>query len=128
MPSRFDEFWALYPHKVGKLLAPKAYQKALKIASHEEIMAGLERYKATKEDWRIWKGPAAWLNAGMWMDEPAGGNKLMNGSDPKSELALQNIANHVKRPWCEIGTYPREVLEQCVAADLLTREQMEAVL
>ena len=47
MPSQqkedkvFDEFWSRYPRKVSKGTARKAYAKALKLATHEEIMLGL---------------------------------------------------------------------------------------
>ena len=72
----FDEFdnhfWPLYPHKVGRPSARKAYAKARKRAAFNDIMAGLKRYVAAHPaDYPYWKGPAAWLNDERWSDEPA---------------------------------------------------------
>ena len=124
MPDRFDEFWAAYPHKVGKLKVPKAYQRALKIATHEEIMVGLERYKATKEPWRAWKGPEAWLNAGMWMDEPAETNSR-ESKVSRGEQSLETAAWKIR-----YGTgdgfqldVSREQARACIEAGLVTEEQ-----
>lgn len=65
----FDEFWKAYPRKVSKLLAMKAWSKALKLATAEQIMAGVEQYKKHKPEYADWAFPASWLNAGRWMDE-----------------------------------------------------------
>lgn len=126
MPSRFDEFWALYPRRVGKIAARKTYDAALKIASHDEIMEGVQRYLKAKPVYADWCHPATWLCQGRWMDEPDA--KPVNGPVQYTPELLASIASTAKRPWCEIGRYPREVLELCVTADLLTRDEMEAVL
>jgi hypothetical protein len=67
----FDDFWAEYPHKVGKGAAQSSHTKALKQADHETIMAGLRRYIASKPHDRPWCNPATWLNQQRWQDEPA---------------------------------------------------------
>lgn len=66
----FLAFWKLYPHKVGKAAARAAFDKALKIAPLDEIMAGLQRY-ANKTDDRQWCNPTTFLNQQRWADEPA---------------------------------------------------------
>ncbi len=38
----FDAFWRVYPRKVGKEAARKAYERALKLATPEQIMSGLD--------------------------------------------------------------------------------------
>jgi hypothetical protein len=38
MIEKFDDFWKLYPNKKSKGYARIAYAKAIKIATHEEIM------------------------------------------------------------------------------------------
>lgn len=68
--AEFDEFWALYPHKVGKRKAEESFRKARKRASFDEIMAGLRRYVAKTDD-RPWCNPATWLNQDRWTDAPA---------------------------------------------------------
>lgn len=66
----FDEFWAAYPRRKEKLRARTAYDKALKVGTHEEIMAGVRKYvtEVRGRDERYTKHPATWLNAGCWMD------------------------------------------------------------
>ena len=68
--TTFDQFWAAYPRHVGKLAAMKAYAKALRLASPEQILAGVEVYKRIKPPYADWAHASSWLNAGRWMDEP----------------------------------------------------------
>lgn len=73
-PNQFDEFWAAYPRKVAKLAAIRAWDKAVKMASAEEIIAAVEAQKKVCEQWQRDGGqfiphPATWLNQGRWMDE-----------------------------------------------------------
>lgn len=67
----FAEWWERYPHKVDKANAQRAYGKARKKVDAQTLLTGLEAYRASKEPWRAWKGPAAWLNAERWNDQPA---------------------------------------------------------
>jgi len=65
-PDKFDDFWTQYPKKVGKGAARKSYTKALKTASHEDIMAGVARYMP---DPQFTCNPSTWLNQERWTDE-----------------------------------------------------------
>lgn len=71
----FNQFWARYPHKVGKhgdKGARKYFERVMNGgANFDSIMAGLERYIATKPADRPWCNPATWLNQGRWKDELA---------------------------------------------------------
>lgn len=67
--ERFAEFWAAYPHKVAKKYARDKFVRALKVASLETIMAGLERYKETKPAWKAWMEPSKFLYGERWEDE-----------------------------------------------------------
>lgn len=68
--SDFDAFWSRYPRRVGKLAAMKAYEKALKLASHEQIMAGVELYRQhPPSEAQYIAHPSTWLNQGRWLDE-----------------------------------------------------------
>lgn len=67
--SDFDRFWAVFPRRVAKLAAIRAWAKALRLAAADEIIAGVERYKRHKPDYADWCHPATWLNAGRWMDD-----------------------------------------------------------
>lgn len=66
--TAFDDFWAAYPRKVAKGDARRAWQKALRVASPAEIIAGALRY-AKKAEPPFICHPATWLNAERWADE-----------------------------------------------------------
>tara|TARA_R100001594_G_scaffold16057_1_gene33349 strand:- start:102 stop:662 length:561 start_codon:yes stop_codon:yes gene_type:complete len=64
----FDEFWGMYPRRTQKIHAKKAYSKAIKVASHEDIMSGLA-HQLRHGDWKdiqFVPYPATWLNRGGW--------------------------------------------------------------
>ena len=73
-PATQDEFidWYLvYPRKEGKGLAEKAYAKARKKATAEQLLAGAQRYADDpNREKQFTKLPATWLNAESWDDEP----------------------------------------------------------
>lgn len=73
----FDDFWKLYPHRVGKGAAQKAWDK---IKPDEEtcrqIEIGLDIQKRYRRDAQAakqfvpeWPYPATWLNQQRWLDE-----------------------------------------------------------
>lgn len=66
----FDAFWAVYPHRVGKADASKAFARAAGRVDTETLMAALRRYVAKTDD-RPWCNPSTWLNQDRWTDEPA---------------------------------------------------------
>ena len=68
--KQFDYFWSQYPNKVGKPVAEKAFLKALKRSTFEEIISGLWRYIAKTDD-RAWCNPSTFLNQDRWGDIPA---------------------------------------------------------
>lgn len=67
--TEFDEFYLAYPNKKAKPVARKAWDKAVRIASPEDIMAGLARYIEGKEPWKAWLMPATFLNQERWDDD-----------------------------------------------------------
>lgn len=70
-PSEFDQWYQHYPHKVQRGAAERAFSKARKLVSLEELIAGLHRYVRSKPEDRHWQNPATWLNGKGWLDEPA---------------------------------------------------------
>jgi hypothetical protein len=80
----FEEFWKVYPRKVEKGVARKAWKNALKRATAEEIIAGAKRYAALKLDLEFTKHPGPWLNADRWLDE---GPKVVDFGGPKRSWA-----------------------------------------
>lgn len=67
--QEFDRFWSEYPRRIAKLAAMKAYEKARKLATAEQILDGVRAYRANKPAWQQWAHPASWLNAGRWEDD-----------------------------------------------------------
>ena len=73
--KRFEEFWSLYPRKVGKL---KAFQSFKKINPNKQLfdtmMEALRENIASNAQWKRDNGqyiphPTTWLNQGRWFDE-----------------------------------------------------------
>lgn len=69
MKAEWEAWYAAYPRKVKPLAAMKAYEKARKLASADELLRGVERYIQHKPDWQAWAHPTSWLSAGRWADE-----------------------------------------------------------
>lgn len=68
----FDDWYALYPKKVGKAAAERAWPGAVKRAgSPEAIIEALKQQLPALEakDRQYVKNPATWLNQGCWDDE-----------------------------------------------------------
>lgn len=51
------------------MAAMKAFAKALKVASADDISAGVDRYIRNKPEWQAFCHPETFLNQGRWMDE-----------------------------------------------------------
>lgn len=69
MTEDFEAFWRRFPRKVGKLAAQKAFAKARKTATLEQLLAGIDAYVMHKPPYADFCHPATWLNAGRWLDE-----------------------------------------------------------
>lgn len=69
----FDEWYALYPHKVGRGAALKAYRAARKKTGKGELLDAVKRFSAAKArdgtEKRFIPHPATWLNGERWADE-----------------------------------------------------------
>lgn len=101
--SSFDEFWSIYPRKVGKEAAKKAFAKATKHAGSEVVIDGARRFADDPnlpEDKTYIPHPSTWLNRGSWEDEQLPARKaagMWSGCttrpdaprDPKSGLLVE---------------------------------------
>lgn len=69
----FDDWWEVYPKKVGKGQARKAYTTAVKKVDAGTLMEKLELFKAHHEklgtDKRYIPNASTWLNGERWDDE-----------------------------------------------------------
>ena len=85
--DRFDEFWSIYPLKVGKKKAQQAWVKALAEASAEEIVEGARRYREDPNRTPTFTAhPTTWLNAARWGDDPLPERKLAPEEKKAREL------------------------------------------
>jgi hypothetical protein len=80
----FDEFWTLYPRKVSKPDAARAWTKAIKRADTAHIIAGLRAHLPAwaSADQKFIPHAATWLNGDRWDDEVA-------SADPEADRAAQ---------------------------------------
>lgn len=70
----FNLFWSIYPRRVAKGQASRAYKSAIKRgATHEQIRSGAERFSVACRQARTEKQfiryPATWINGDGWLDE-----------------------------------------------------------
>lgn len=87
----FDEFWRLYPRKVGKLAAKREWEKALRHDSAQNIIAGLERVKPyLSDDPQYVPHPRTFLSQGRWMDEAPPRKKYAWESEAEYQRYLKN--------------------------------------
>lgn len=69
----FERFWNAYPRRVGQPAARRAFIKAIRKCSLEELADGLERWTA----YWTWRNapqfiphPSTWLNDERWNNSP----------------------------------------------------------
>jgi hypothetical protein len=70
--AHFEEFWNMYPRKVSKRAALKAFELALGRASFDDIQGGVIRYAHDKNlpPQEFIPYPTTWLNGDRWGDAP----------------------------------------------------------
>ncbi len=70
--EEFDSWWALCWRKVGKGAARRAFAKARKIASYDDLCAAAqafgEKVRRAGTEERFQPHPSTWLNAERWTD------------------------------------------------------------
>jgi hypothetical protein len=65
--EKFDEFWNLYPKKIAKADALKAWNKAIKTKTADELLVLTKAYAESKlPDITYIPYPASWLNKGLY--------------------------------------------------------------
>ena len=76
--AHFNAFWSVYPRKVGKGAARKAYAKVVdgKPAAHHGLYQTVKLYRTATDTWKAEDRkyipyPATWLNQERYHDNPA---------------------------------------------------------
>ncbi len=80
----FDKFWEIYPKRIAKADALKAWNKAIKKKTADELIGLTKAYSESKlPDMTYIPYPASWLNKGLYEavenDKPAPASKPIFG-------------------------------------------------
>ena len=80
--SDFEVWYKAYPKHINRGNAERAWKKATKEVTVEELMKGLERYKRSifGKDPEFIPHPASWLNGKRWLENLGGSGQSRLGS------------------------------------------------
>lgn len=89
LEDAFKDFWQVYPRKVGKQAARKAFEKAYEaLGDANAIVEGARRYAEDPNRLEAYTAhPTTWLNAGRWDDDPL----------PERVKSKEELAEEAKR-------------------------------
>ena len=110
--DRFERFWQVYPCKVGKDAARRAFERLAHDNDLTDAMiAAVERHQASpqwqKDGGQFIPHPRTWLHQGRWKDEG------VTRSAPEASVDLKRLLWRALRPedgrvWLEHATVARE--------------------
>jgi len=92
----FDEFWKVYPRKVGKQKARTVWDRAIRDGvDAEQIIAAARVYAraALEKETQFIAHPTTWLAQGRWDDEP----EAISGPDPSKPRTILSEADQWER-------------------------------
>ena len=97
----FTEFWGIYPKRVGKEAAQKAWAKALKHADKETILNGTQTYAHLREgqDPQYTAHPATWLNQHRWADETQPTHRPLSAREERLKEMFQYAQTQTNNPF-----------------------------
>jgi hypothetical protein len=99
--SSFAEFWKLYPRRIGKGAAEKSWQKAVKVAPVDVILAGARNY-VWPTDPQFIPHPATWLNQHRWNDEPPPRKMTLAEQYARKAMELEQDEPISRRPMIDL--------------------------
>ena len=131
--AHFDAFWSVYPRKVGKGAARKAYAKVVdgKPNAHHELYQTVQLYRTATDGWKpedrkFIPYPATWLNQERYHDNPSewvdakAGPTRTEIEERNLEAAGRRSANHLAESQAitaEASTAEAETLRQEAIAE-----------
>ncbi len=79
----FEEFWVIYPRKVGRAAARAKFVSLAKVTDVAKILDGARRYANDPNlpEKQFIPYPTTWLNQGRWEDEPLPPRRDRGGDD-----------------------------------------------
>ena len=93
LDTPFDEFWKIYPRKVAKTEAKKAWDRAVKKTPAGVILLGAKRYADDPYRQPAYTAhPATWINQERWGDDPLPPRPLT----PEEKREREFIASQAK--------------------------------
>jgi len=82
----FDVFWDVYPCRVAKKAAQRAWVTACRNTEPEIIIEGAKRYRDDPHrDAQYTAHPATWLNNERWFDDPMPIRRVATGGDRRMQ-------------------------------------------
>lgn len=82
--ARFEQFWLIYPRKIGKGQARRAWKTALQKTDAATMLAALQGQTFDLRE-RFQPHPATWLNGERWLDEQAKGDPVLRAAGVTTE-------------------------------------------
>ena len=94
--DQFEQFWSICPRKTAKGAARKAWLKAIKTATPEQIIEGMKLYakQVAGTEPQFIAHPATWLNGERWLDDtsaPVKKPRLPDYNTPEGMAELKRL-------------------------------------
>ena len=111
--TSFDLFWKIYPLKVGKAAAKKAWDKAITEADQDAIIFGATQYARDPNRHPSYTAhPSTWLNAGRWSDDPLPQRELTVEEKRAQEVESARLKSECERKASQAWFAEQEALKQ----------------
>lgn len=118
--AEFEEWWEVYPKKVAKGQARKAFMAAIKKTDLATLKAKAQAIDRSCDD-RFIPHPATWLNGERWLDDPGGaGGEGQGKRDP--DVQLRAYANVIKKGQ-NMPFVPDQDIKRMIAKGWLSAEE-----
>lgn len=105
----FEEWWKVYPKRVGKKAAHTAFQRAMagdRTLTAERLIEGARRLAAQGREYRFIPNPTTWLNQGRWEDDEPG--------VPSAKVVESRpLCGTCENGWVFVVENGREVVSKC---------------
>lgn len=109
----FDLFWKVYPLKVGKVAAKKAWDKAVEADDQDLIINGALQYARDPNRHPSYTAhPSTWLNAGRWADDPLPQREISLDEKRAQEVESARLKSERERKASEAWLAEQDQLRQ----------------
>lgn len=95
--SDFEQFWSVYPKKVAKAEARKAFAKKVRHEDMTKLLATIDKYKRTKQwsDKQYIPHPTTFLNQERWNDEVVSDRKSWDEMSDFEKEMFMDLAKEI---------------------------------